>query len=60
MNERLKVYLETSFVSYLTGRPMTEESIAARQADSRQWWAAVAPLSWPTMATTLPVNSRHQ
>lgn len=43
MDERLKVYLETSFVSYLTGRPTTREPIAAWQAASRQWWAAVAP-----------------
>ena len=41
--KRLKVYLETSFVSYLTGRPTTKEPIAAWQAASRQWWAAVAP-----------------
>lgn len=44
MDKRLKVYLETSFVSYLTGRPTTKEPIAAWQAASRQWWAAVAPL----------------
>ena len=41
--KRLKVYLESSFVSYLTGRPTTKEPIAAWQAASRQWWAAVAP-----------------
>lgn len=44
MNDRLKVYLETSFVSYLTGRPTTREPIASWQAASRQWWAAVAPI----------------
>jgi len=43
MKERLKVYLENSYVSYLTGRPTTREPIAAWQAASRQWWAAVAP-----------------
>ncbi len=43
MDKRLKVYLETSFVSYLTGRPTTREPIASWQAASRQWWAAVAP-----------------
>ena len=43
MDTRLKVYLETSFVSYLTGRPTTREPIASWQAASRQWWAAVAP-----------------
>jgi predicted nucleic acid-binding protein len=40
---KLKVYLETSFVSYLTGRPTTQEPIATWQAVSRQWWEAVAP-----------------
>ena len=43
MDSRLKVYIETSFVSYLTGRPTTKEPIASWQAASRQWWAAVAP-----------------
>ena len=38
-----KVYLETSFVSYLTGRATTRESIASWQAASRQWWEAVCP-----------------
>ena len=33
---KLKVYLETSFVSYLTGRPTTQEPIATWQAVSRQ------------------------
>ena len=42
MDKRLKVYLETSFVSYLTGRPTMKELIASWQASSRQWWAAVA------------------
>lgn len=40
---KLKVYLETSFVSYLTGRPTMQEPIATWQAVSRQWWEAVAP-----------------
>ena len=44
MDKRLKVYLETSFVSYLTGRPTTREPIASWQASSRQWWAAVASI----------------
>ena len=38
-----KVYLETSFVSYLTGRATTREPIASWQAASRQWWEAVRP-----------------
>lgn len=43
MEQKLKVYLETSFVSYLTGRPTTRKPVASWQAASRQWWAAVAP-----------------
>ena len=41
--KRQKVYLETSFVSYLTGRATTREPIASWQAVSRQWWEAVRP-----------------
>ena len=41
--KRLKVYIETSFVSYLTGRATTREPIASWQAASRQWWEAVRP-----------------
>ena len=40
---KLKVYLETSFVSYLTGRATTREPVASWQAASRQWWEAVRP-----------------
>ena len=41
--KRQKVYLETSFVSYLTGRATTREPVASWQAASRQWWEAVRP-----------------
>lgn len=41
--KKLKVYIETSFVSYLTGRATTREPIASWQATSRQWWEAVRP-----------------
>ena len=34
---KLKVYLETSFVSYLTGGLTTNAKIAADQAYTRQW-----------------------
>ncbi len=33
-----KVYLETTIVSYLTGRPSGDLLIAARQLMTRQWW----------------------
>lgn len=33
-----RVYLETSFISYLTGRPGRDMVIAAHQQLTRQWW----------------------
>lgn len=39
----LKVYLESSFVSYLTGRPTTDARVAANQAYTRQWWRDERP-----------------
>jgi hypothetical protein len=33
-----KVYIETSVVSYLTGRPSRDVVIAAHQELTRQWW----------------------
>lgn len=41
--QKKKVYIETSFVSYLTGRATTREPVASWQAASRQWWEAVRP-----------------
>ena len=41
--KKLKVYCETSFVSYLTGRATTREPVASWQAASRQWWEAGRP-----------------
>lgn len=38
MNEKLKVYLETSFVSYVTGMATSNAKIASDQAFTRQWW----------------------
>lgn len=35
---KLKVYLETSFVSYLTGMATSNVKIATDQAYTRQWW----------------------
>ena len=39
MSEKIKVYLETTFFSYLTGRQTTDVVIAQRQAVTRKWWA---------------------
>ena len=41
--KKQKVYLETSFISYLTGRATPREPVASWQAASRQWWEAVRP-----------------
>ena len=38
MTDKLKVYLETSFVNYLTGRATSNVKIASEQAYTRQWW----------------------
>ncbi len=35
---KLKVYLETSFVSYLTGDATLDAKVAADQAFTRLWW----------------------
>ena len=34
---KLKVYLESSFVSYFTGRETDDAKIAADQAHTRRW-----------------------
>ena len=41
---KLKVYLESSFVSYLTGRETDDAKIAADQAHTRRWMREQAPL----------------
>ena len=38
MGDTLKVYLESSFISYLTGGSTANAKIAADQAFTRQWW----------------------
>ena len=38
MGDRLKVYIETSFVSYLTGGPTSDAKVASDQAFTRKWW----------------------
>ena len=40
MADKLKVYVETSFVCYLTGDETLNAKIAADQAYTRQWWEA--------------------
>ena len=40
---RAKVYLESSFFGYLTGRPSAVPKTAYWQALTRQWWEAHRP-----------------
>lgn len=39
----LKVYCETSFVSWLVSRPSTNPDHAVKQAYTRKWWDECAP-----------------
>ena len=41
--DRPKVYLETSFMFYLTGRETTDQKIASEQAYTRKWWEVERP-----------------
>jgi len=43
MADKLKVYVETSFVCYLTGDQTVDAKIAADQAYTRQWWKDERP-----------------
>ena len=38
-----KVYLETSFISYMVGKETTNVKIASEQAWTRKWWEEIAP-----------------
>ena len=40
--QRLKVYLETSFISYLVARPSSDSERAMRQAYTLRWWETIA------------------
>ncbi len=41
--KKLKVYCETSFWSFLNGRPTPLAHIAIKQAATLQWWQEIAP-----------------
>ncbi len=41
--KKLKVYCETSFWSFLNGRPTPLAHIAVKQAATLQWWQEIAP-----------------
>ena len=40
---KLRVYCETSFWSFLNGRPTPLQHIAIKQAATLQWWQEIAP-----------------
>lgn len=44
MKQKLKVYCETSFWSYLVGSPSTDEKIARWQCLTRKWYQNEMPL----------------
>lgn len=41
--EKMKVYCETSFWSWLVSRPSTNPDHAVKQAWTRKWWEEIAP-----------------
>jgi len=41
--KKLKVYVETSFICYLTGDATSDAKIASDQAYTRQWWQEEMP-----------------
>ena len=43
-SQKLKVYAETTFFSYLTGRLTMNRLVTYRQMLTRSWWSNVAPL----------------
>lgn len=43
VKERLRVYCETSFWSYLTGRPSVVQKTAYWQSLTRIWWNDISP-----------------
>jgi len=43
VEKKLKVYCETSFWSFLNGRPTPLAHIAVKQAATLQWWQEIAP-----------------
>ena len=48
--QRPVVYLESSFVSYLTGRWSTNEDVRRNQAASRAWWALMKDRVTPVVS----------
>ena len=42
--KKLKVYCETSFWSFLNGRPTPLAHIALKQAATLRWWQEIAPM----------------
>ena len=42
--KKLKVYCETSFWSFLNGRPTPVQHVAVKQSATLKWWQEIAPL----------------
>jgi hypothetical protein len=45
-----RVYIETSVISYLTGRPSRDMVIAAHQQITREWWQTQASSFEPVVS----------
>lgn len=56
MTDKLKVYVETSFVCYLTGDQTANAKIAADQAYTRQWWLEEKMLAMCSFRNMSSVN----
>lgn len=41
--KKTKVYLETSFISYLVAKPSSDSERAIRQAYTLRWWETIVP-----------------
>ena len=54
MGERLRVYCETTFWSWLVAKPSTNPDHAVKQAYTLKWWEECAPLD-----ILLTYNCRH-
>ena len=55
----MKVYCETSFFSYLTGRKTADATIALRQASTMRWWQSETPKCKLFISVHVTRNCRH-
>lgn len=56
--KKLKVYCETTFWSFLNGRPTPLQHIAVKQAATLKWWQDIAPTCEIFISQYVSVESR--